>query len=227
MQQKWKKFSQSFEKCPMFSRLSINEIMDFLICSKAELKEYSKGEIIISQGERISKIGILVSGKAQAVKYDPYGNEYLAAQVSEGNLFADLLAAGEDKDSPVTITVVSDCTACMIPWKSVLIRCGENCEKHDIIIENLIKVFSTKFFELFNRIDCLTARKVEDKVLTLLEKHRREGENTITLPFDREGMANYLGVDRSSLSRELSRMKEKGIIDYNKNEFIILEKVNI
>lgn len=211
----------------MFTGLSEDDIIDFLICAKAGLREYSKGEIIISQGERINKIGILISGKAKAVKYDPYGNEYLAAQISEGHLFADLLAAGEDKDSPVTITVVSECTACMIPWKSVLIRCSKNCAKHDVILENLIKIFSTKFFDLFNRIDCLTARKVEDKVLTLLEKYRRDGSDIVKLPFDRRSMANYLGVDRSALSRELSKMKEKGIIDYNKNEFIILKKVNI
>ena len=221
MQRKWKNFSQSFEKCPMFKGLDTEEIMDFLLCSNAELKEYSKGEIIISQGDRINKIGILVSGKAEAMKIDPYGNAYLAAQVSDGNLFADLLAAGDGRESPVTVIATKDSVACMIPWKSVLIRCEKNCHKHNIILENLIRVFSNKFFELFSRIDCLTARKVEDKVLTLLEKYRKDGENTVRLPFDREAMANYLAVDRSALSRELSRMKAKGIIDYNKNEFII------
>lgn len=221
MQHKWKNFSQSFKKCPMFKGLDTEEIMDFLLCSNAELKEYSKGEIIISQGDRINKIGILVSGKAEAMKIDPYGNAYLAAQVSDGNLFADLLAAGDGRESPVTVIATKDSVACMIPWKSVLIRCEKNCHKHNIILENLIKVFSNKFFELFSRIDCLTARKVEDKVLTLLEKYRKDGENTVRLPFDREAMANYLAVDRSALSRELSRMKAKGIIDYNKNEFII------
>ena len=227
MQRKWKNFSQSFEKCPMFSGISTDEIMDFLICSKAEMKQYSKGEIIISQGEKISSIGILVEGKAEAMKIDPYGNAYLAAQVSEGNIFADLLAAGEDRECPVTVIATKDSIACMIPWKSVLIRCEKNCQKHNIILENLIKAFSNKFFELFSRIDCLTARKVEDKVLTLLEKYRKDGEDKIKLPFDREGMANYLAIDRSALSRELSRMKSKGIIDYNKNEFVILKKVNI
>lgn len=221
MQQKWKNFSQTLERCPMFRGLTEDEIMDYLVCSKAELKEYSKGQIIISQGERINKIGILLSGRAEATKIDPYGNAYLAAQVTESHLFADLLAAGEGKESPVTVIATKDSSACMIPWKSVLLRCDKNCRKHDIILENLIKVFSNKFFDLFNRIDCLTARKVEDKVLTLLEKHRKDGENKVILPFDREGMANYLAIDRSALSRELSRMKEKGIIDYNKNEFII------
>lgn len=222
MQHNWKIFSQSLERCPMFNNIDEKEIIEFLECSGAYIKEFAKGQVIISQGDKIDKIGIMLCGKAQAVKISVGGNEILAAKILNGQMFADLLAASEGNESPVTIKALESSKACFIPWKSVLFRCEKNCTRHTTILENLIIIFSHKFFELFDRIDCLTARKLEDKIITLLEKNKKPNNNIIILPFDREGMANYLGIDRSALSRELSKMKKDGIIRYYKNEFIIL-----
>ena len=170
----------------------------------------------------MESIGILLEGFAQAFKVDFQGNKTLAAQIKEGQIFADLLAAGGYNESPVTIEAKEDITVCFVNWDRILTKCQKNCEKHSRILSNIIEAFSAKFFELFSRIDCLTARSTEAKVLRLLEKHITDPEKGIViLPFDREDMANYLGIDRSSLSRELSKMKKKGLIDYKKHMFVL------
>lgn len=206
----------------MFKDISEDEIYEFLDCAGAAIRRYQKGEIVISQGDRVESIGILLEGFAQAFKVDFQGNKTLAAQIKEGQIFADLLAAGGHNESPVTIEAKEDITVCLVNWDRILTKCQKNCEKHSRILSNIIEAFSAKFFELFSRIDCLTARSTEAKVLRLLEKYITDPEKGIViLPFDREDMANYLGIDRSSLSRELSKMKKKGLIDYKKHMFVL------
>ncbi|MCL2350670.1 MAG: helix-turn-helix domain-containing protein, partial [Defluviitaleaceae bacterium] len=97
-----------------------------------------------------------------------------------------------------------------------------NCPGHEQLLRNYISAVADKGLELHERINCLLKPTARDKILTFLRRTAKEQQSgTFNVPMDRNAMAEYLNIERSSLSRELSRMKKDGLLDYHKNRFIL------
>ena len=110
-----------------------------------------------------------------------------------------------------------------IPFERVLARCEKACPRHDRLLRNYISIVAKKGLVLHERIDCLLRPTIREKILTYLQCIAREQQKrTFTIPMNRNSMAEYLNVERSALSRELSYMKRDGIIDYHKNTFRLI-----
>jgi len=118
-------------------------------------------------------------------------------------------------------------SALLIPINSLLNPCEKQCTSHDKLIRNLLNSVSEKFFELYNRIFCITQSTMRDKIMYFLENASKAFASgrrgfIFSIPYDRAALAEYLNVERSALSRELSAMKRDGLIDYHKNNFRLL-----
>lgn len=224
MQPKFEKWIEKLLLCRLFSGLTAGEIREFLECMNATIGNYTRGELIISQGEKVRDIGIILCGEANAVKIMQGGSQSFGAVIKDGNIFADLLAANEKKASPVTIFCKTDTSVLFLPYNKLTHRCEKHCKKHDSVQANLSAIYSDKFFELYDRIDCLTCGDLREKVMKYLYFHMSEKSKSFTVPHDREAMAQYLNVDRSALSRQLSLLKKQGYIDYYKNSFKICKE---
>jgi CRP-like cAMP-binding protein len=191
-------------------------------CLGAQVRAYGKGEAIHWEGDLVNEVGILLAGRAHSVKDDPSGRAVIVTVLGPGSYIGILLAAGRDKASPVTVEAQTALTAAFFPVKRILGRCPRQCPQHDQLLANFLAGVAEKALHLHERNDCLVKPSVREKTLAYLKKQERERGRPFRIPLDRAGMARYLNVERSALSRELSRMREAGLINYRKDEFRLL-----
>ncbi len=134
-----------------------------------------------------------------------------------------MLAASPDRKSTVFVQAADDVSALLIPYDNLLVRCKNACLKHEVLLRNYIAAVAEKGLVLHERISCLIRPTVRDKILTYLRQASREKQSRVfDIPLNRNAMAEYLNVERSALSRELSAMKRDGLIDYYKNSFRLI-----
>jgi CRP-like cAMP-binding protein len=129
------------------------------------------------------------------------------------------LAASRDKLSPVTVEAQTALSVLFFPAGKILGRCRNYCPRHDRLIANFLNGVAEKALHLHYRNDCLIRPSVRGKVLAYLQRESQGLPGEFGIPLDRGGMAKYLHVERSALSRELSRMQREGLLEYRKNRF--------
>ena len=169
--------------------------------------EYPRGARLLSAGEKCQSIGILLSGGADIVREDAGGDPVTVAHIGQGELFAESFACSGE---PLTVSVVATLPS-LVLWLSAE-RLLSGAEPQ--VTANALRLFARKNLYLTQRIEHLSRRT--------LEQNRAAGTNTFCVPFDRQGLADFLGCDRSALSAVLSKLKRKGVIDYHKNSFRLL-----
>jgi cAMP-binding proteins - catabolite gene activator and regulatory subunit of cAMP-dependent protein kinases len=206
------------ENSPLFRGIDPSDLEDVLACLAAVRKEYKKNESIVCEGDRIENVGVLLSGSAQSTKTDVTGKLVIVTLIEPGNYIGVLLSASHNRRSPVTVRAAADLAVLFIPIRNILER--SCCPHHARLIGNLLDGIAEKALILHDRNDCLIKPTIRDKVLTFLAHFAHDAKSrSFSIPMDRNAMAEYLDVDRSALSRELSWMKRDGLIDYNRNWF--------
>ncbi|MBR3928668.1 MAG: Crp/Fnr family transcriptional regulator [Clostridia bacterium] len=205
--------------CPLFSDLTDEEIAATLLFYDAVSKKHAKGEFVLKAGEPVFRFGLLLSGSVHIMMDDLDGHHMIMATVLPGQTFAESLCYQGAKESPVYAQTDENSE---ILWLSAGGLKGEMGGGHCMHCRRFILMLSQKTLSMNDRIQVLSKPTLREKLMTLLTQYStREGKN-FNLPFDRNTMAAYLGVNRSALSRELSKMREEGRIDFYKNSFSIL-----
>lgn len=209
------------QKSPLFKGMTKSDFSDSLELLKAKTQTFKKGETIVSAGRVIKSFGIVVSGTVQVGFSDIDGNEVIFASVTEGETFGEALCWLDVGEMPLSITAFTDC--------EILFVYPDSLRKADIsplaneLKSRYLSILAKKTLLMNERIQILTKPTVRQKITTFLSQcSSRYGGKTFAIPFDRETLALYLGVNRSALSRELSLMQKEGIIEFYKNTFKIL-----
>ena len=193
------------ESAALFAGIKPELIPGLLRCIGAREVKVPKGGRIIKEGEPAAQFGILLSGSGRSVKTYAEGRVILIMLLSPGSKIGVL-----DEDSSIL----------MVWFAGLMARCAEHCPQHERLIQNYAGVVARKGLILHERSDCLLRPTVREKIMAYLNRASREqGGFSIKLPPDRSAMAEYLNVDRSALSRELSSMKRDGLINYYKSNF--------
>lgn len=207
---------------PLFENLSDFDLQRALKMLDFIERDYRKNEIIAQMGTSLTRFGIVLSGTVQVNFTDIDGNLVLMATVTEGDAFAESLCWLRVSEIPVTITA---CTDARVLWldPSVL---STNCE--DALVTDLrnrfVSILAAKTLLMNDRVQVLSKPSLRQKIITFLSQYSNKSlSKTFSVPFNRESLALYLGVNRSALSRELAAMKSEGIIDFYKNTFKILK----
>lgn len=212
----------NLNKVRLFSNLTNEEAENFITCVKAKLIFLKKGERLFNAGDEPKKVALVLSGSLFVTESDYMGNNSILSTVTENNLFGGGFAYSGVKSITVTVVAGSDSQILLIDKDKLLSPCG-NCPSHSKILINLIKILSQRNVNLMEKIKNLSGRTIRQKILSLLYTFSLNSKSRkIILPYTRQQTADYLCVDRSALSRELSALKKEGIIDYHKNEFIFL-----
>ena len=203
----------------LFKGLTESQITDILSTAYHREKSFLDGEIIVHQGDVINNIGIVLSGNATGKKYTPDGEEIIVSNMKANSIFGDVLSGAIGFASPVTVQAVGPCRVLFIDYNQLLY--SHHPLAHHVL-QNMIQSISRKYFAQNKRMDILMLKSVRSKVLSYLEWQRQiKGTNTFAIDLDRRLLADFLGVERSALSRELSRMKADRLIDYHKNNFTL------
>lgn len=213
-------YLEDLAQIKLFSGIAPEEIAELLDCLQARRVQYGSGEMILEEGSRIRKFGVMLSGHARSIKWDTSDRVIILTLLEKGSEIGVLLAAQPEKESPVSIQAQDNVTVLMIPYDRVLASCARACPKHDRLLRNYISIVAEKGLVLHERIDCLLKPTVREKILTYLLRISREQKNdSFQIPLNRNAMSEYLNIERSALSRELSHMKRDGLIDYHLNSF--------
>jgi len=190
-------------------------------CLSARLHRYAKDEVILMTGSKIDFVGLIVSGSAKVFKEDRGGNSTILAELSRPDTFGEVFACAGITQSPVTILATEDTEVFYINFRKILLTCTSACPHHSRLVENMLKLVAQKNLALNQKIELLSKRTTREKLLHFFEIQRGT-QREFSVPFNREEMARYLCVDRSAMSSELCKMRDEGLIRFQKNTFEIL-----
>ena len=205
----------------LFKGVDADNLAAMLTCLGSETKRVGRDEIILLAGDKPQAVGIVLSGQLHIVRDDYDGNRSLLAAVTPGELFAESLCCAGVLESPVTVMVAVDSTVMLLSFSRILHTCPNACAYHTKLIENMLGIIANKNMQLQSRMEIIGLKSIRAKVLRYLGSFMPGQGQPITIPFNREEMADFLCVERSALSHELMRMKKDGLIEYKKNRFIL------
>jgi len=218
-----KKYLNILKNCKLFYNMSDEDIIRSLTCLRAVIKEYEKNEIIYLAGDKVSKIGIVLDGNALVTKDDIMGNRNILTSINESEMFAETFVLSNIDTIPSTVTSTTDSKVLFLEITNLVNMCEHHCSYHNTLIRNLLNILANKNVILNNKIEILSGKTTRDKLLAYFNIQVIKNKSSeFKIPYNRESLADYLNLNRSSMSRELSAMQDEGIIKYNKNTFEIL-----
>lgn len=210
--------------CGLFQTIPEDQSEKLFRCLSIKEVHYQKNEVLWNIGDPVQSCAVILSGALRAEAVTAAGEHILMAYHRPGSLVGDVLMATPDGKSPVTITAAEDTLLVVIPFQKIMGGCQNCCPCHTLLRKNLISEIAQKFWVQRRRTNYLTVHSLRRRIaMRLLDEYNRTGSSTFTLGGTRDDLADFLAVNRSALSRELSRMKEDGILDYYKDTFRILQ----
>ena len=210
----------------LFHGIREDEIKDLLSCLNAREKTYKKDETILRAGDTVSQIGLVEEGSVNIVVNFYWGNSNIFGHVEKGSIFAENYAAVPGKELICDVVAAEDARVVFLDMNKLESTCGKSCTFHNRLIHNLLKISAQKNLGLSSRMMHIAPKSLRERLLSYLSEQAMEhGSAHFTIPFDRQQLADYLGVDRSAMSNELSKMQKDGLIAYRKNEFTLKEAV--
>lgn len=204
----------------LFRGLSENEVKSMMKCLKPREKSYEKGNTILHAGEYIKTIGILLYGSANIEIYDLWGNKTILNHIKTGELFAETYACIPSEPLMVNVVACEKTTVIFLDTLNLITTCENSCSCHNKIIKNLLYISANKNLALSRRSLHTAPKSIRGKLLSYLsEQVKINGSYQFEIPLNRQQLAEYLGVNRSAMSNELSKMQKEGILKYDKNQF--------
>ena len=218
-----KKYLEILKKCPLFDGIGDDELLRMLTCLGARIEGYDKKDTIFAEGSSAKYIGIVLSGSVQMIQFDYYGNKSILSTAFPTEMFAEEFACAETEAIPVTVVASEESEIMLIDCSHILHTCHNNCGFHQRLIFNLMKDLAKKTIRFHEHIEVTSKRTTREKLMAYLAlEAKRAGSNSIRIAFDRQELADYLEVDRSGLSAEISKLRNEGIIESHKNYFELL-----
>ena len=218
-----KKYLKILSECSLFKDISPDDILAILPCLGAKVTAFDKKYTILAEGNTAKYIGIMLSGSAQIIRIDYYGNRSIVSGIEAGDVFAEAFACAGIKRVPVDIIANELSEVMLIESNRILSTCQNNCTFHRQIIYNLMRSLAQKNIMFHQRLEITSKRTTREKLLAYLSfVAQKNGSNTFVIPFDRQELADYLEVDRSGLSAEISKLRQEGILESHRKTFKLL-----
>ncbi|HIZ22349.1 MAG TPA: Crp/Fnr family transcriptional regulator [Candidatus Blautia faecigallinarum] len=210
----------------LFRGLKETEITALLDCLNAVKRSYKRGEVILSEGSITENIGVVLSGMAMISCSDIWGNSSVLGNVAPGSVFAEAYACVPGQPMLVTVSAAEDTSVLFMNVGRVLTTCTNSCVFHTRLIQNLLTVCAHKSIQLSQRIHHTSSKSIRGRLMSYFsECAKRFGSNSFLIPYNRQQLADYLNVDRSTMCNELSKMQKDGMIEYNKNQFLLKDSL--
>ena len=214
----------TLKKSVIFEGIDDDNIVNILDCLSSVYKTYEKDNYLYHIGDKIESIGLVLSGSVTVERYDLLGNRKIIAYIHPGDIFGESYACVNKEPLMVNIVASEDCEILFMNVNRVLTLCGSSCEFHNKLVSNLLNILALKNLNFTRKLEILTQKTTREKIMLYLEYEASKfGSTEFSIPFNRQQLADFLSVDRSALSSELSKMQKDGLIEFQKNKF----KINI
>ena len=205
---------------PLFKGIGPEERKAMAGCIGYHVDSFRKGEIVAFENEHIKHVGVVVEGSVDMIKEDLWGNKTLLLRIRKNEVFGETFACGSDNMSVVTFMVSEDAKILFLSFDRVMRSCSSACPFHHQLIENMVQIIANKNRDLMRKVEVVSKRTIREKLLTYLSiQAQTQASRYVEIPLGRVELAEYLCVDRSALTRELVKMREEGLLDYDRNCF--------
>ncbi len=214
------KYLDVLKNVSLFRNFDEEKIKCLLKCLSVKTENYRAKEAIFLAGNKFEYMGIVLSGHVQIVKEDFYGNKNIVSSVEKGQLFGESFACADIKIIPVSVFAAEDCEIMLIDYRKIIRTCQHNCPFYSKIIFNMLRIIANKNIMISQKMEFISKRTTKEKLLAYLSlEAEKAGSNTFSIPYNRQELADFLSVDRSAMSAELCKLRDSGIIEFNKNKF--------
>lgn len=218
-----KQYLKILKKCSLFRDIKEEDLLALLGCLGAKVEHFDKKYTILAEGTAATWIGIMLSGSAQITRVDYDGNRSIVSGIEPSELFGESFACADIPAVPVSIIAGEPCEVMLINCQRILYSCSNACGFHQKMIFNLMKDLATKNMMFHQKLEILSQRSTREKLMTYLAlRAKAANSNHFTVPFNRQELADYLEVDRSGLSAEISKLRREGVLESERNEFQLL-----
>lgn len=213
------------KKCALFRKIGEKELGSLIKCLDAQVRSFRSEDYIFLSGDEINYVGIVLTGIVEVMKENLAGNKHIVAFLEPADMFAEGIVCTVTRISPVTVRVKEDAKVLFVPYERVIKSCGNSCAFHISLIQNMMVVLGEKNVKLNRKLELLTLKGMREKIASFLINEARErGSSMFQIMLNRTELADYLNVSRTSMCRELARMKDEELIDFYGNSFKIINQ---
>ena len=216
------KYFNQIKNSPIFYGITDEELNAMLKCFNARIKTFSSDEVIIRQGDLIKDIYLVLDGIVNIEKDSYWGRRIIVTQLGVNDNIALAFVASKNVESSIDAVAVTNTKLLVLGYEKCTSMCQNACTKHRMLINNLFEIISKENIGLLQKIENISQKTIREKLLTYLSNEARKNKSNIfEIPFNRQDLADYLNIDRSAMSFELSKIQKEGLIRYDKNKFIL------
>ncbi|MBR2491161.1 MAG: Crp/Fnr family transcriptional regulator [Ruminiclostridium sp.] len=211
-------------ECPLFRQIDPEDLAAMLKCLSAREITALRGEFIRTMSGGKPLMGVVLEGSVEMISEDYFGKKSILTVLTVGNLFGESYSCLQARNRAVAFQVREDCRVLILDYDRILHACKLVCRFHHRMIENMVELIAEKNLELIEKLEVTSRVSIREKLLTYLTRQaERTGSLTFTIPMGRTELAEYLCTDRSAMTRELTRLKKEGIIEFDKRTFTLLK----
>lgn len=212
------------KSCPLFRGIDPEDLGAMLKCMSAREIEPERGEFIMTTPGSAPLMGVVLAGEVEMISEDYFGKKSLLTVLPVGSVFGESYSCVKARNRTIAYQASGKCRVLLLDYNRILHACKLVCRFHHRMIENMVELIAEKNLELIEKLEVTSRTSIREKLLTYLTRQaERTGSATFQVPMGRTELAEYLCTDRSAMTRELSRMREEGIIAFDKRTFTLLD----
>lgn len=216
-------YNPILEKCPLFDGIHMDDLSAMLGCIGGRKLSARKGQVISGEGDPATHVGLVLTGAVRLEREDFYGNRSIVAHIGPAELFGETYACAGIPSLPISVVADEDSTVLLMDCRRITTTCSSACAFHNRIIFNLLRLVAEKNLVYDQKIQITSRRTTREKLMAyLLNQAKLQHSKSFTIPYDRQELADYLEVDRSGLSAEISKLRKEKKLLSEKRKFTLL-----
>ena len=211
------------QNCSLFYDINVNQLKKLFSCLAAVVRNYEKDDFIFMYDDKVSYVGIVLFGGVHIIQEDFWGNRTILTHVEPCGMFGESFSCAGIEKLPMSVIAKEKTEIMLIDYRKIVSSCSSACVHHSQLIRNMLRIIAEKNIMLTRKIEHLSKRTTREKLLSFLSENAVRTKSTVVkIPFNRQELADYLCLNRSALSREISLMQKEGLVRYDKNCFELL-----
>ena len=216
------KYMNVLKNCPLFQEMDEEQILQMMTYFDAKVVHFRKNENVLREGDKTRFMGIVLAGQVQVVRNDFWGNRSIVTHIEPSEIFGESFAWAEVEQMPVDVIASEETEVLLIDCLKMKQNFVSSRGAYGQIIFNLLKITASKNLLFNQKIEITSKRTTRDKLMTYLQlQAKRAGSNKFVIPYNRQELADFLQVERSGLSMEISKLCKEGVMENHKSQFIL------
>ena len=215
------------KKCMLFRNLADEEILSLVDSMSPRRVSYSKRTVVARDGEEFPQVGVILSGGVHLAHVDSSGNNNLVDTLGPGDSLGELAAVGGYR-LHTDITATAETEILFLQVEPLLRRHLLTAPLQIRFLQNLTLAVARKGQYLTRKLEDSIRRTTRERLQDYLSaQYHKAGCRTFSSPLNRQDLADFLFVDRSAMSNELCRMRDEGLLRFEKSRFQLLVEMPI